>query len=130
MHFDTHCQNHAILFLCNIITNTRLRWETFDIAWYNISPSLAHTSKPCNNLFPKHSIRSLSPFPIILHERGSYESGISLHRYLSRIIISNLLFLCIEPHTLCNHRIASTTPYIERHLKPERKVMMSTNYSN
>lgn len=39
--------------------------------------------------------------------------------YLCRIIIPHLLFLGIEPHTLCNHRIASAAPYIERHLKPE-----------
>ena len=40
--------------------------------------------------------------------------------YLCRIIIAHLLFLCIEPNTLCNHRIATTTPYIEGHFEPEK----------
>lgn len=37
--------------------------------------------------------------------------------YFCGIIISHLLFLGIEPHTLGNHRLTSTTPDIEWHLE-------------
>ena len=45
----------------------------------------------------------------------------ALLKYLCRIIVSHLLFLCIKPYTFGNHRIASTTPDIEGHLEPAQK---------
>lgn len=40
-----------------------------------------------------------------------------IEAYFCRIVISHLLFLSIEPDTLANHRVASTTPDVERHLE-------------
>lgn len=48
---------------------------------------------------------------------GSAPVGWNIH--LCRIVISNLLFFCIKTNTLCNHRIATTAPYMVRHLEPE-----------
>ena len=50
--------------------------------------------------------------------------------YLCRVIVANLLLFSIETNTLGNHRIAATTPYIIRHLKPVKKKKKKRKYEN